>query len=308
MLIIPFSLLFEEQANSETRNLVISGHTFVPDRLYELDEYFCAEPGCTCDLFFLAVNIEEELNSLGLLAYAFSQEGQPPKLISETLTAAGHLPSIVDMVFMHLQKDDNYVQRLKKHRDQVRQVVNDPEHPLYPNYQQWYRFMEEAEVTSIVVPASPSGSKPKRASQKQKDPYKVPQAMEDRYNQITALTDAFCREQLNEEYSDVCHKITAALARKRPSPLVSGKINTWAAGIVYAAGQMNFLFDVSQTPHIRADSIGPAFGLAASTAGNKAKQIREMLKIGIFSPEFTIPSLQESSPFSMLRNLLSGDL
>jgi hypothetical protein len=307
MVLIPFSQLFEEQANTGTRNLLISGHTYVPDGFYELDEFFCAEPGCTCDLFILAVNIEEEPDSLGLLAYAFSQEGRTPKLVSETLTAAGYHPGIVEMVSSHLQEDDKYVQRLKKHRDLVRQVVNDPEHPLYPNYQQWYSLIKDAGTISIIS-ATPTGSKPKRASQKQKDPYKVPQAMQDRYNQITALTDAFCREQLDEEYSDVCHKITAALARKRPSPLVSGKINTWAAGIVYAAGQMNFLFDVSQTPHIRADSIGPAFGLAASTAGNKAKQIRDVLKISIFSPEFTIPSLQESSPFSMLRNLLSGDL
>jgi len=44
--------------------------------------------------------------------------------------------------------------------------------------------------------------------------------MKARYAEITALTDIFCREMLNEEYAQVCREMTAALARKRPSPLV----------------------------------------------------------------------------------------
>jgi hypothetical protein len=40
--------------------------------------------------------------------------------------------------------------------------------------------------------------------------------------EITGLVDAFCKEHLNAEYADLCRKLTEKLARKRPSPLVSG--------------------------------------------------------------------------------------
>ncbi len=76
----------------------------------------------------------------------------------------------------------------------------------------------------------------------------VPQQMRPAFEAIVALTDTFCKEHLTEEYAALCRKLAAALARKRPSPLASGNPKTWAAGIVYALGSINFLFDKAQTP------------------------------------------------------------
>lgn len=77
--------------------------------------------------------------------------------------------------------------------------------------------------------------------------------------------------------------MTAALARKRPSPIASGRANTWACAIPCTPGQVNSLFDKSQTPHLRADALCAALGLAASTGGNTAKKIRNLLRIDYFS-------------------------
>jgi hypothetical protein len=49
----------------------------------------------------------------------------------------------------------------------------------------------------------------------------VPKAMQAKYDAVVALTDAFCRDHLNEEYCDLARAMTAALCRKRPSPLAS---------------------------------------------------------------------------------------
>ncbi len=59
--------------------------------------------------------------------------------------------------------------------------------------------------------------------------------------EIAGLVDAFCKQHLNDEYADLCRKLTAKLGHKRPSPLVSGLPNTWASGIVRAIGWGNFL-------------------------------------------------------------------
>lgn len=38
--------------------------------------------------------------------------------------------------------------------------------------------------------------------------------------EIDRLVDGFCREHLNEEYAELCRRLTDKLARKRPSPLL----------------------------------------------------------------------------------------
>ncbi len=59
----------------------------------------------------------------------------------------------------------------------------------------------------------------------------VPKEMQARFNEITQLTDAFSQAHLNDEYAQLCRELTATLCRKRPSPLIRGKANTWASCI-----------------------------------------------------------------------------
>ncbi len=128
----------------------------------------------------------------------------------------------------------------------------------------------------------------------------VPAALQERFDELVALTDAFCAEHLNDEYAQLCRQMAATLARKRPSPLLAGKVNTWAAAIVHTIGSVNFLFDKSQTPHIRADELAALFGLSKSTVGNKSKQIKDMLNIGIFDSNWTLSSKMDSNPMAWL--------
>lgn len=119
---------------------------------------------------------------------------------------------------------------------------------------------------------------------------RVPVAMRDTYDAIVALTDRVCAEHLNEEYAELSRKAAAMLARKRPSPLMSGKPATWAAGIVYALGQMNFLFDREQDVYLKPADLAAAFGVSQQTAGTKAKQVRDILKMRRFDYNWMRPS------------------
>jgi len=114
--------------------------------------------------------------------------------------------------------------------------------------------------------------------------------------ELTEMTDAFCRDFLNEEYADLCRKLAAALARKRPSPLLRGRLETWACGIVRTIGWVNYLDDPSQKPHLRLPFIDQAFGVAESTGQGKSKAIRTMFKIQNFDPRWTLPSKMDDNP------------
>jgi hypothetical protein len=113
---------------------------------------------------------------------------------------------------------------------------------------------------------------------------------------IVEMTDSFCKEYLNDEYAELCRKLAEKLARKRPSPLLQGRPETWASGIVRTIGWVNFLHDPSQTPHMKLSSIDQAFGISESTGAAKLKTIRTMLRIRQFDPKWTVPSLMENNP------------
>jgi len=124
--------------------------------------------------------------------------------------------------------------------------------------------------------------------------------MEARFAEITALTDALCREQLNEEYAQVCRAMTATLARKRPSPLTTGTAKSWACGIAYTVGSVNFLFDKSQTPYLRSDELCAWFGLSKSTGGNRSTKIKQLLNIGLMDAQWTLPSRMDRNPMAWM--------
>lgn len=144
-------------------------------------------------------------------------------------------------------------------------------------------------ITSLPEGAAPppavrqKAPRPQPASAGPADVKAVPAA-------IVGLTDAFCREHLNEEYAAMCRQLAAALARKRPSPLVRGQRETWACGIVRTIGWVNFLGDRTQRPHMKLTQIDEAFGVSQSTGEAKAKTIRTLLKISQLDPRWTLPS------------------
>ncbi len=129
---------------------------------------------------------------------------------------------------------------------------------------------------------------------------KVPKKLQVRYEEITSITDAVCREHLNDEYAEMSRKMTAALARKRPSPLESGRANTWACGIVYTIGFVNFLFDKSFPPYINAEDLCAAFGVAKTTGYNTSKRIRDLFGLMQFDPRWTLPSLMDQNPMAWM--------
>lgn len=128
----------------------------------------------------------------------------------------------------------------------------------------------------------------------------VPKALQARYAAITELTDAFSQQYLNDEYAQWIRYATAALCRKRPSPLERGQAKSWACGLTHALGMVNFLFDSSQTPHISATALYAHFGMSQSGGQAKSKQVRDALKMWPMDPKWTLPSRLENNPMAWM--------
>ena len=129
---------------------------------------------------------------------------------------------------------------------------------------------------------------------------KVPQSMQTRFDAILALTDPFCRDYLTDEYAQLARQAAAALCRKRPSPLLQGRIATWACGIMYALGSVNFLFDRTQVPYLSANDLCEAFGVSKSTGAAKSKAVRDALGMFQMDPNWGLPSKLGDNPMAWL--------
>lgn len=127
----------------------------------------------------------------------------------------------------------------------------------------------------------------------------VPAAMKEIYQKVITITNPICEQHLNDEYALLTRQATAALCRKRPSPLASS-LTAWACGIVYALGMVNFLFDKTQKPYIKAENLCAAFGLSKSTGHTKAKMVLNFLKTSQFGTSWVLPSRLDTHPMAWM--------
>ena len=125
----------------------------------------------------------------------------------------------------------------------------------------------------------------------------VPVAHRERVAAIVAITDATCHAHLDTEYAELCRRLLARLARKHPCPLGRGEVRLWAAGTLYAVGQLNFLFDRSQDPHMSGDELAEHLRVVKSSMANKAALICRALDLRGYEPELMRRAVLEEPPF-----------
>ena len=129
--------------------------------------------------------------------------------------------------------------------------------------------------------------------------------IESKRSGILKLTGDFCDRYINAEYRELCEKLVNKMSRKRDVPFLRGKIEIWAAGIIYALGQINFLFGSSSETQVRRNDICAHFGSSQSVISQKAKKIRDMFKITYFDDDFSTARSKDENPlkdFWMLEN------
>ena len=79
-------------------------------------------------------------------------------------------------------------------------------------------------------------------------------------------------------------------------PVTSGQPQTWACGIIYLLGQINFLSDRSTQPSMRMADVCAALGVNQNTASAKARTISKALGTRQFDPTWTLPSMIDRNP------------
>lgn len=116
--------------------------------------------------------------------------------------------------------------------------------------------------------------------------------------QLLMMVGDFTRDNINEEYTELCRNLVKKLGRKHDVPFKRGKLEIWASAVVYAIGQINFLFDKSFEPYLTPDDICNYFNTKKSTVSSKAKTIRDILKLEYYDKEFSTGKMIENNPLN----------
>jgi hypothetical protein len=123
---------------------------------------------------------------------------------------------------------------------------------------------------------------------------KIPKDMQAKYDEVAPIIIDFCDKKLNDDYKGLCLHLLEKLCRERPSPLSGGRPHSWAAGIVYAIGQANFIFDKTRKINMAAAELASGFGISVNTARNKANELQEMFDVGFFNHKWLLPEMIEN--------------
>jgi hypothetical protein len=134
MTMAPFDELFPDLARSESRAITVAGHDRLPSGSYLLREAYCVEPTCDCRRVLIQVWHAERKLQVATLNYAFEPPTPPfadeGQLFLDPMNPQSDLSdALYDVVENILAADRDYGERLRRHYETWKGVVDDPGHP-----------------------------------------------------------------------------------------------------------------------------------------------------------------------------------
>lgn len=131
---LPFDTLFPERAADEVRVIHALRHDELPQGTYLFRELYCAEPGCDCRRVVLRVTRAEDKRVAATIGYAFEPPEPPfddePQAFLDPINPQGEAAgALLDMFEDMIATDRAYRDRLVRHYEMWKSVVDDPEHP-----------------------------------------------------------------------------------------------------------------------------------------------------------------------------------
>ena len=115
--------------------------------------------------------------------------------------------------------------------------------------------------------------------------------------ELIQLTSGFCDRYLDAECAELAAKLILKMKRKRDVSFLYGRTHIWAAAVIYALCQINYLFDPKVEPHTTRDQITNHFGVSQNYVSQKAKAIRDMFHLEPWDPDFSTQEMLDSDPF-----------
>lgn len=134
MAMMPFHLLFPEEAETECRSITPLNHEGLPNRAFLLMEFFCADPSCDCRRVVLNVVDTETSRQVATINHAFEPPEPPLDDMDQTFLdpinpQSSMSEALLEIFEEMIARDAAYRERLERHYKMWKDVVDDPSHP-----------------------------------------------------------------------------------------------------------------------------------------------------------------------------------
>ena len=131
---LPFHVLFPEQAKNEVRTVTPFGDAVLPGRTFLFIEAYCIEPNCDCRRVLVNVVDAERREQVATISHAFEPPAPPHEHEGQTfldpLNPQSDLSDAPLELFAGMvAADAEYAARLERHYAMWKRIVNDPSHP-----------------------------------------------------------------------------------------------------------------------------------------------------------------------------------
>jgi hypothetical protein len=131
---MPFDTVFPAIAENEVRVFHVHDHGELPRGAYLLREFYCNEPACDCRRVLLQVYWAEGKRVAATINYAFEPSKPPfddePQISLDLLNPQSDVSEVLfDMFEEMITTDRAYHDRLVRHYEMWKRVVDDPTHP-----------------------------------------------------------------------------------------------------------------------------------------------------------------------------------
>jgi hypothetical protein len=118
-----------------------------------------------------------------------------------------------------------------------------------------------------------------------------PEQLAERIDGLKREISAFGVRRLGETYTGYALHLCDAIADSNMLNLMRGRADIWAAAIVYAIAQLNFLFSSDTPDHLTPDELCNFFAVKKSTVSQKASKIRTSLDLFQDDDRFCAPHI-----------------
>lgn len=160
MTMMGFHVLFPEKAESDTRTVLPITDKNLPHHAFILSEAYCVLPNCDCRRVMLNVIDNDTNEHVATISYGFALP-EPPldeeeQLFLDTLNPQSELSEpLLEMFEKLIATDRAYHDRLVRHYEMWKSVIDDPTHPSQETVRSARAGLEELERIEPVRRSGP---------------------------------------------------------------------------------------------------------------------------------------------------------
>jgi hypothetical protein len=162
---VPFEVLFPDLARDECRTLHPFNNPQLPEGTFLLREHYCVERDCDCRRVLLQVWWVERHEQVATINYGFEPSKPPfddePQIMLDPLNPQNDLSDALRDLFENMiEHDSAYHDRLVRHYEMWKAVVDDVAHPDH------HKVRSESHDDLSIRPAFPRREPERRADPK----------------------------------------------------------------------------------------------------------------------------------------------